>query len=337
MNNKTQFYVSLLALILFLTSDLEAFDVTVVNSITDIIAHQKIRLRIKLDDAEQGVVHDTLRFSIDTPIVTLKNWHASVQPTIMHHLAGKSQRQVYTESFFATIAITIPQDARTKLTTATICVAAFVLTKQDTIKAKTVTTQLSTTPQGCLTPTTPTTSYNPLTQNTHHETVSSAKPLATRTLMNDFSVIDSLAALWYTFIDFCLSLLRWHFLWIIYVGLFLLYVVFKLKPHVPALRYLPPFSPSWNVEFGRACFLTLAGITLYYAHNWLSAAWQWFATALFMLIVTLYYAGSVNQPRTLLEKLKLLIGFVCGLLIIPLVIKGLIVLHEKNIFELFGK
>ena len=337
MNNKIRFYSGFLAFTLFLTSDLEAFDITIVNSITDIIARQKIRLRIKLDDSEQGIVHDTLRFSIDTPIVTLKNWQASVQPTIMHRLAGKSQRQVYTESFFATIAITVPQDARAKLTTTTICVAAFVLTKQDTIKAKTVTTELLTTPQGCLTAATITTSHNQLTQDTHHKTVSSPKPLATRALMNDFSGIDNLAALWYKFIDFCLSLLRWQFLWIIYVGLFLLYVGFKLKPHVPVLRYLPPFSPSWNVEFRRACFLTLAGMTLYYAHNWLSAAWQCFATALFMLIVTLYYAGSVNKPRTFLEKLKLLIGFSCGLLVIPLVIKGLIVMHESNIFEFFRK
>ena len=336
--NKIIFYIFSPLFLLSSITALNAFDVTVTNTMANIITHQKIRLRIRLNETEQGLFHDTLRFSIDAPTIALEHWQASIQPTAIHHRSSRYPRPAYTESFFATIAISATKDALSKLELATICVASFVLTKDGKIKAETTTTPLSTALHDvCTTPTLSPIANDQTLSDTRHTPASIPAPLPTNKLLSEFSVIDGLAALWYGLIEFCLGVLRWHFLWLVYLALLLLYIVLRLNKETSTIPYLPRLSPRWNAELSRICFWLLTGLTLYYVHGWFTAAWGWFAAAVFMLSASCFYSASVGKPRTFFEKLKLLIGFICGLLVIPLVVKGLIIMHENNIFELFGK
>lgn len=338
MNHRIVFYY--VCLITFFSSthhDVKAFDTTVTNSITDIVARQKIQLRIRLDATEQGIFHDTLRFSVDTPSISLNGWRTSVQP-ISNHLSGKYARPLYAESFFATLAISVPKSSLPKLASASICVASFVLTKEGKICAKTVTTPLGNESQKDAIETTSTVLSNMQTTTDNKPYQSSTpSPLPTHKLLKEFSVVDGLSTLWYSLIGICLGILRWRFLWIVHLGLLMLYILFHFKLRNNGLQHLLPFSPRWDMELRRGCAWLIAGITLYHIQDWFSAAWGWFIATAFMLAATCYYSTGVHKPRTFLEKLKLLVGFVCGLLVIPLLIKGLLVLHKNNIFEIFGK
>lgn len=332
-----------IALLLFavaatLPSRLHPFTVTVCTTANDIVKHRKILLRINLGPHERGILRDTLRFSVDTPSISLNQWQTSQQPSIVHPGIGKQQRALYTESFSATIAVSIDKHALDKLESTMVCVAAFSLSKEGTMSAQTVAVPLLQTQEQ------PNKDCYDVSRQPHaqpdpdtaaHE--QPPRPLPTQKLTTELSVVNEFARLWHGFIGIFMGILHWQRLWIAYLLLALLYTLFLLKRHYPMLRFLLPASPRWNLELRRICFWTLLGITLYYIRSWLSTATCWLATAGLMMLITCYYAASVGKPRMFLEKLKLLIGFISGMLVIPLVLKGLLALHDNNIFEIFGK
>lgn len=315
--------------IIFITiiyNNCNAFHIATIQSFSDIIAHNKIRLRISLDPQEEGIIHETLRFSVDSPIIEFKGLQTSIQPESFQHPAFKSSRQIYKESFFATLNIS-PTRAPEKSIPTTFCVAAFVLKKDGSIATHTATTTIKSSSI---------TSQN--IKEVHPKTISARaanKPIASSSpatpqptnLWHELSLINDLTDIWNKSANLFNLILAWPYLWIIYLLVLICYIGLMVKHKAQLIRYLPKFSPQVNHELRRLCRWILAGFTLNYASSALPAALFYFSAGFFMLVACYSFSSQQHgEARTFLEKLQLLVGFICGLCVLPLIIKGIIAL-----------
>ncbi len=57
-----------------------ALNVSFDNSLANMMERKTFTLRVELDEFDAGVYHESLRFSIDVAGIELKQWHASIEP-----------------------------------------------------------------------------------------------------------------------------------------------------------------------------------------------------------------------------------------------------------------
>jgi hypothetical protein len=315
---------------------ISAFDVTIVNSTSDILASKKVCLRLRLAANEHGLCHETMRFSVDAPWLALKRWNTSARTLESFDPITKNNRLLYTQSFFANIFIEIPTDKENQLDQVTLCVACFVVGNDGKTRPKTVTTAFVAHQQVL-----PANQQPPaLTNQTKPETfIPLEKPTNNKQhvkhFSKDFAFIDQLSDLWNKLTNFFVNFAHSKGFWQLYIFLIALYLLFLLKKRFLFLRYLLPFSQAWEIELRRASLWLFIGMSMYTATLFISTYWCWFITAFFMFLMMLYYCSIDYLDKTFLGKLKSLIGFVCGALVIPFILQAIFALYHNNIFELF--
>ena len=104
------------AFLLALTmSPVLSLNVQLLNDASDILTSQKICLRCTIDDQEQGIYKDSIRFSVDEPCLSLKSWKASVEPVTNFISLFKKNKKIFAQSFNVEIVTEYADGACTKI------------------------------------------------------------------------------------------------------------------------------------------------------------------------------------------------------------------------------
>ncbi|MCB9493443.1 MAG: hypothetical protein H6679_04175 [Epsilonproteobacteria bacterium] len=72
--------------------------VTCASDVENILQSKKIWLHMQLEQTERGIVKDSLRFSIDTPCVTLQSWRATRNPVVVYDQAFRKNKKLLIDS-----------------------------------------------------------------------------------------------------------------------------------------------------------------------------------------------------------------------------------------------
>lgn len=303
------------------------------NDCADILVSKKVCIRIVLEEHEQGLYKDMLRFSVDVPSLLLVGWHVVQIPSLQYVLSFKRAKKIYNEScnaeFFIDFSKNISTEQRIKiLSSASFYVSGMILQKDGTNKTFDLSIPLD---QQGLSLTQTTTGVNvpsgfeTLVTGTH----SNVFVPETHQKLESFDVenrsVDRVLTVWRKIVTGLRSLYESEgfILWyLVFLSLCLLLI---LKKYVRVMRF---FIPLWGYpeqELRRLLIWICLGATIVMFRTKCKESHILLALAIFFVFPALDYICASQE--TFWGRFKSLLGFVLAMSIIPLIVKALILMY----------
>jgi len=308
------------------------------NSLEDMVMSKRIQVRIELDKTDQYIYKDSLRFSIDVPGIELKSWQASIHPTTQYSLLFKRNKLIYPTSFTAEILFNFNgqlEQLREQFPDANMYVACLIYGKDGKNSARTLMVS-------CYAPKslydnkqTGTSGASELLESKHdhdqqnHEDRNTIK---IEKLGSELLFFNELFIVWKKLTDPVKQFLGSSAFFVWYIILLLLSILFSIKPYFRWMRFIIPFRGIWEKELKRFVWLLVTGASFYFLSSLLELYIILYSFACFLLICSFYYFRETTYSTTFLGKLKIIIGFICALFVLPILLKAFF-LHKHLFFH----
>jgi hypothetical protein len=307
--------VTLGMLLLVMVSRLNAVHVVITNTLNDAHEHKKIWFRLGLSGQECALVKNTVQFSVDSPEVVLWSWHPLIEPTTMFIEAFKKHRSVFAGPFSGWIAGDYGKESSIG-----VYASGLVVTTEGKVK-----------PFGCgaflgtrVIPRPSVEEYAPPTQLPHTmRTIHGAPP----NLKKHFFSIEKSERQWNALCSSFASVAWWKiFLWI--DSCLMILMMASFVRFYRRWRNIP--VPCWvrrDKRLYEAC-VGLVGLNIGWI-GWLLLT-RYIAVGLSAVLcgsVFIYVLMVPGREDTLWGKFKNISGIICGILVMPLILKTLLLLY----------
>jgi hypothetical protein len=306
-----------------------AVAIEVTNDPATMVTSKNIWMLVKLSDQEQGIFKQGLCFSVDDPSICLSSWRSSLNPTLVYNQAFHRTGRMFLPGSALSIHL---NDKALRADQLGACLAqshvyvhGLVALKSGKVKpfsvkvplghswwpetAQTTATVAMNVPQAVNCPTVQATIKPP-----------SLKPVAD--VLQELTVVDSLVRLWVGLTGLVHHMLALALFWHWYAIVIGIWALLALKRRYHWLRFIVPLSGSWEREVRRGLlFVGLLGVVRMSAW-WLPVHFCLYAAAVLCGGGMCYASLTPPFEETFLGRLKGLIGFVLGMLILPLLAKA---------------
>jgi len=322
----------------FCSQTLNSFQLFVQNSLDDIVLSKRILVRIELEKTDQYLYKDSLRFSIDVPGIELKSWHASIHPTMQYSLLFKRNKLIYPESFTAEIVFTlghelsdplqIPEKIVNRLRDANMYVAGLVYGKDGKNSAQTAMVSCykkddkkngdhSVLAHNNLI------AQDNLERHQDHDYFDDTLNQETiEQLGSELLFFNELLVVWKKITQPVKQFIGSKSFSIWYMILLVLWVLFLIKRYFRWMRFVIPFRGVWEKEIRRFLGFLVIGASFYWASLLIDLYVILYSFACFLFICSCYYLKQTPNSTTFLGKLKIIIGFFCAFLVLPVFLKA---------------
>ncbi len=294
--------------------------VTITNDADDMIRSNRIWVRIGLAANESGVLKNSLQFSTDCSAMTLKSWHPLIEPTSVYVEAFKKRKRLLVGPFAGWLASDYHASAQQlKEELSLIYVSGFVVRTDGSVGPFMCSCSLARHAPVASEPlvmpkvvTMPSSSYvQPKTQN----------------LEQEFVALENSQRQWERLCNsFAAAPLAKIFLWFNVIA-WLCWLIGALF-YYHRWRFIP--TPRWARRDQRLdeAFYFLMMLNLITAIGiWLSLRWAIALAALGCGVIFVYVLMVPGQEASLWGRFKNLIGTTCGISVVPLVIKTILLFY----------
>jgi len=310
-------------------SPVRAVAIEVTNDSASMVTSKNIWMLVKMSPGEQGIFKQGLCFSVDNPSICLSSWKSSVNSTLVYNQAFHKTGRMFLPGSALSLRLS-DKSVRSDqlgacLAQSHVYVHGLVALKSGKVKPFSVKVPLGHSWWPVSAQTTTTVAMNaahvvgcPVAQTT-------VKPLTLKPVVDvlqELTVVEKLASLWSGLTGVVRHVLAFALFWHWYAMVVGLWVLLTLKRRYHWLRFVVPLSGSWEREVRRGLFFVgLLGMVRMSAW-WLPVHVSLFMAA-FLCCGGMCYA-SLTPPfeETFLGRLKGLIGFVLGMLVLPLLAKA---------------
>mgnify|MGYP001559652140 CR=1 FL=1 len=324
---KSTRYVPWLFLML-LTNSLVALDIEVTNSVEDMITNKKIWLHLAFNPEEEGIFKRSLQFSVDQPDMLLRAWHPLVQWRPLFLPSFKKIKRMITNSFAGWLAIdfAVPDEAfaRHMITQTRMQVSCLVLYKNGITAPVTVNFLVD--KSGALRARADQSIDRPEAQKQHlcftPEIRVSRVRMPVTALDSEFEMYEPLGRAWASLMHIVRSMAQLKTMVIALLLLGFLVGLFSVRR-----RYWPGYgrfllSAYWEHEMRELFALLLIGSFVYFVIPLASQMYAFYVGSLFCFVAMLYIFIKTPNQSMLWLRLKSLVGFGMGVLVLPLLLKG---------------
>lgn len=318
MNKRSVWLVAVLMMIPLYVGGLE---ITGTDDVNDLITHKKIVLNFNKKNDEIGIIKNSLQFSVDNPSISLVSWHYDAQPVQTFLSIFKKYQKLYTSSFAGWIAC----DCRNTnaITDSSLYISCLIVAHDGRIVPFTTRLRMGK-KLLCDRDVTCTGGYD------HALTVSAVSiPTdgqisvpATPDLTQDFLQFEQLGGKWTWLCGMIKSCAYASFWWVI--GGLLLSSLILIVVLCRRRRYSKS-SIIWLLWRAKSLYLVIfiaVAYMLVWLHYVASSAKILYALSTLCCIGMLYAYIAPPHDETLIGRIKTIIGFALGMLIIPLALKA---------------
>ena len=360
---------------------LNAVSIERLSETDQIIQTNTISLYVSFDPSDYAVYADSLRFSLDVPVLTLKRWKSSVKPTQHYVLSFRQNKLLHTRSFAVELTcayeqqssqdqeiqdqnITTREAITQALKNAHLSVACLIVDRNDRNRSKHfvvplydhVYDRVSDHEKKLVTHDALSTvlAHNESAKNTYtHDTLVRKKipPNLTEPIDESFA---QLTRVWQQARDFCNSTFErdtfmsiFHVILSLFLILWLAWVLrmfcFHFLP-VRITRFLsfksfPLFKSAmrvWEKELRLFITFLFCASFFYFAFAKLNQRFVMGAFTTYVFCTSLYYLWTTSYSDSFLGKLKVVIGMILLVLVLPLLLKTyLLALSEPGLARIF--
>jgi hypothetical protein len=312
----------------FLCMQCHALNIVLSSEADDIVLNKKIWLRFNFGPQDYGIIKNSLQFSINNGNVALLSWHPLVAPVRVFSQAFKKNRRMFTDSFTGWLAFEgAPDVVRRKilLADANVCVSCLVENKDGHVVPYNVMLSLikNTTEIPCAHHEKVMVALN---DRTHNGSDLPIQPIITwasvTNLESDYEPIDKLSGSWQRLMDWFKAPVQWHLLWWLNVCAAFLFLILLLSRRYRLLRFVVPVGGLWAKELRNVCVFILVTSLCIWLYTRFHSAYMLYGLSGLCCGGMFYAFVTPPYDDVFLGRLKSLVGFILGVLVIPLALKA---------------
>ncbi len=298
-----------------------ALDVQVAHELIDMTVNKKISLQLTLAHDERGIYKHACSFSIDNPNIKLLSWHATTPSERVYSPAFKKTKKMFVGSCMINVMSDVPGDLqeqyRTLFADTNVHFAGLIAYNDGKVRPFNIVLPLNHDKHEIKT----TSSYKKPDQISDNNN-KQPEFLPTPDFEKEMVFITMLGDLWARLIAWIECHISWWLLIKLYFVLLFIWLLLIAKHRYRWVRYIMPLSGAWEKEIGRLLIFSFIGIGLYALNHFLPTYRILYLLAMLCFCMMCYAYVFPKKETSFLERLKGLIGFGLGVMVLPLLVKA---------------
>lgn len=300
----------------------------VINDPLDMAINKKICLSITCAPEELGIYRHALSFSVDSAAIKLLSWQAHNPAISSYSNAFKKTKKIFSGPLlldvFSQTASDVLEQSSALFAKAHIHVSGLVAYHNGKVAPFNLIAPLKSTQQlgelALATPDRPL--VDPVSLFSQESVAGGPALMSVPDFDKELDFIERLGALWRRLVDDVMQAATWSLLFVSLLISSAFWLLLIAKRRYYWMRYVLPFSIAWEREFRRLTIFLLAGALLY-GLSFILALYSILALFALLCFCAMCYAYLFPQKETsFLHRFKALIGFILGILVMPLLVKA---------------